>query len=110
MAGSATAKAAVERYYATGECEECGNDELIVEKGGGIVSITCPECAFSVSADEGEVDGEWQQFLATLHELEPGEHRSFLEGAIIGVVKNVVLFIGALLLNAIDGGGKGLGH
>ncbi len=107
---TATAKEAIERYYATGECEECGHDELIVEKGGGVVSITCPNCWFSASAEEGEVDEEWQQFLTTLRALEPHERKPFLLGAALGAFKAVVLFIGALLLNAVDGGGKGLGR
>jgi hypothetical protein len=108
---AATAKETTERFIARNECEECGLDgDLIVDRGGGIVSVTCPNCHFSVSAEEGEVDGEWQQFLTTIAALEPHEQRPFAEGAIAGALKSILFFFGALLLNAVDGGGKGLGR
>lgn len=106
-----TAKETTERFIAHNECEECGYDgELIVDRGGGVVSVTCPNCNFSVSAEEGEVESEWDQFIETVKGLEPQERKPFIEGAAAGVVKSIVLFVAALLLNAVDGGGRGLGR
>lgn len=108
---TATARQTVDAYLAHNECLECGYDgELIVERGGGIVSITCPACYFSASAEEGEVGAEWQEFLGVVASLSPEESKPFLAGAALGAVRNVGLFILALLLNAVDGGRAGLGR
>lgn len=111
MSAATEAKDITERFIAENECGECGYDgELIVERGGGIVSVTCPNCYFSASASEEEVNGEWQEFLATLRSLEPQERKPFMQGAAIGGLKSIFFFFAAVVLNAIDGGGRGLGR
>lgn len=111
MSAGTEAKETAERFIAHNECEECGFDgELIVDRGGGTVSVTCPNCMFSVSAEEGEVGAEWEEFMATIRELEPHERRPFIEGAAFGIFKGIAMFFAALLLNAVDGGGRGLGR
>lgn len=96
---SATAHDVVDAYTAHHECGECGTDELIVERGGGIVSVVCPNCGFSASAEQEEVSSEFDEFLETVGELEPSEQRFVFLGAALGVLQAIALFFAGLILN-----------
>ncbi|HEY8810433.1 MAG TPA: hypothetical protein VIM28_10470 [Solirubrobacterales bacterium] len=93
------AAATIERYVARSECGECGYDgELIVEMGGGIVSVTCPACYFSASAPAAEVGPEWAEFMDTLEDLPAEDRHQVVIGAALGVLRTVALFLAGLVL------------
>lgn len=96
---SATAHDIVDTYVAHHECGECGTDELIVERGGGIVSVSCPNCGFSASAEEDQVSSELDEFLETVGELEPADQRFVLLGVLAGGVQAVLLFFASFVLH-----------
>jgi hypothetical protein len=91
------AAATIDSYVARSECGECGYDgELIVEMGGGLVSVTCPACGEAASARAAEVGPEWEEFCAKIDAEDAGELTPKL-----GYLASVGLFIAALIFGGV---------
>ncbi len=103
---SATARDVVETYVTNGGCGECGYDELIVERGGGLVSVSCAACGFSATAQAGDVDDEWQQFMDILTDMDPADRGPFLAGAAVGIIRGIAMFFAAMFLGPLLGDAK----
>lgn len=98
------AAATIESYVARSECGECGYDgELIVEMGGGIVSMTCPACGFAASAAAEDIGAEWAEFMAKIEELPPGDRRPAIAGGVLGYLAAFALFVAAIVFGRIGG-------
>jgi hypothetical protein len=96
------AAATIESYVARSECGECGYDgELVVEMGGGLVSVTCPACDFSASAPAEDVGAEWAEFMAKIEELPPEDRGDAIAGGVLGYLVSFALSVAALVFGGV---------
>lgn len=91
----------IEQYVAHSECGECGYDgELIVEMGGGFVSVTCPSCDFAASAPASDIGPEWDAFCAKV-DTEDALRRVAVRGGALGYLMSAALFVAALIFGGV---------